>query len=299
MDQEQKESKMQNTQEGPNVAYANFYSWFLLPLMIVLIGLGLSVIVARTLYGESEDIDYWLNEIRYGSHSKRWTSAQQMAQIMMADPSQIPHDEIFQGKLINALEDARNEDHRMRYFLLSIMGMTGDQAYGETLVKSLDDENKDCVRAAINSIGLIKYAEGYSKVIKMLKESNDPLVRLDLCVTLGELGQVSAIDELLDVHANDPFPNVRWEAALALLKLGDSECKHTIAKLLDVDEYSKYGDSITDDEIQRTILTVLEAIDQYSLHDDSILIPNIINLSKDNKYPSIKSKAITILEGNG
>ena len=62
----------------------------------------------------------------------------------------------------------------------------------------------------------------------MLKESNDPLVRLDLCVTLGELGQVSAIDELLDVHANDPFPNVRWEAALALLKcynLGRDEIK--------------------------------------------------------------------------
>ena len=299
MDQEQKNKETTASQDSPNVAYANFYSWFLLPLMIVLIGLGISVVIARTLYGESEDINYWLNEIRYGSHSKRWTSAQQMASIMMADTSQIPHDEGFQGKLIGALEDARDEDHRMRFFLISIMGMTGDKEYGKTLVNSLDDKNKDCVRAAINSIGLIKYTDAYKNISQMLKNDNDPVLRLDLCVTLGELRNTDAITILSDIHSNDPYPNVRWEAALALLKLGHDGCKETIADLLDTKQYQQYKESITNEEIERTMMTILEAIDRLGLHEDSMLTPNIIALSNDNTYPAIKSKAKNILEENG
>jgi len=279
-------------------AYANFYSWFLLPLMIVLVGLGLAIPLFNTLYGESEDISYWMNEIKYGSYNKRWTSAQRMASIMMADTNQIPHDSGFQGKLIGALEEARIDDYKMRFFLISIMGMTRDKAYGKTLVNSLEDNNRDCVRAAINSIGLIKYKPGFSAIIDMLKYEDDNRIRLDLCVTLGELGNKEAISILSNIHSNDENQNVRWEAALALLKLGYENSKSTIASLLSMEEYSKYP-QITNDEIERTILTILEIIDRLGLNNDIAFTPSIVALASSNKYPLVKSRAKNILEANG
>ena len=71
MEQEQK-NKIDEL--GQSRIYVLFYSFFLLPLMITIFGVMFFLIV-KFLTFESEDPYDLLNNIKFGSSSKRWQSA--------------------------------------------------------------------------------------------------------------------------------------------------------------------------------------------------------------------------------
>ena len=134
--------------------YVLFYSFFLLPLMITVFGVMFFLIV-KFLTFETEDPYDLLNNIKFGSASKRWQSAYELSKIL-SDQELIPSDNSFKEMFVNAYQKSTHDDYKVKMYLILAMGKTKDVYYGDALMEALDDELLDIRLAAIQSFGPLR-----------------------------------------------------------------------------------------------------------------------------------------------
>ena len=115
-------------------------------------------------------------------------------------------------------------------YLALAMGRTGQQEFGPTLIEGLEDEDKGSRLAAITALGILRYEPCVNQVRKFIQDSYSNEEKLAAAITLGSLGDKSVISELQNL-LEDEEPNIRWDAAIALVKLGDLSGNQTINNL--------------------------------------------------------------------
>lgn len=279
-----------NTEDINNSSkvYALFYSFFLIPLMITIFGV-LFFFLFEILTYEDQDPQHLLNNIKSGSLTKRWQSAYELSNLMK-DTEKIPTDDLFVNQMISMYEKSIYDDSRVRTYLALAMGQTGNEKFGDVLVNSLDDDNLENRIAVIKSLGMIKYPPSVKKLNNLVGSDANVQERLAAVISLGEISDASSKNFLIPL-LEDEEPNIRWDAAIALIKMNDFSGVYILEKLLRREYYANYK-NIDANEVNNSILTILALV---SKNPNNSFVDELEILAKDEKNIKIREFSMKIL----
>ena len=279
-----------NTEDINNSSkvYALFYSFFLIPLMITIFGV-LFFFLFEILTYEDQDPQHLLNNIKSGSLTKRWQSAYELSNLMK-DTEKIPTDDLFVNQMISMYEKSIYDDSRVRTYLALAMGQTGNEKFGDVLVNSLDDDNLENRIAVIKSLGMIKYLPSVKKLNNLVGSDANVQERLAAVISLGEINDSSSKNFLIPL-LEDEEPNIRWDAAIALIKMNDFSGVYILEKLLRREYYANYK-NIDANEVNNSILTILALV---SKNPNNSFLDELEILAKDEKNIKIREFSMKIL----
>ncbi len=322
MSQEQ-QNKVSNSNSDPSMTseqYSRFYSFFLLPLMIAVLG-SLFFIVFESMTEEDNGFEKLISDINDGSHSKRWHAAYRLGVELSANSESeaFPMDDRQKNMLINTYENSidyensindKNPDkYNLRSYLIIAMGKTRDSYYGEALLNGLSSESSVIRISTIQSLGEIQYKPASKKILDLIKFSDcckeNPGIKTITCASCIDdieiLTSVIALGKIQDKESipflrkmlNYEQPNVTWDAAIALAKMGDDSGENIINNLLSRDFYDDY-ENIDQQETNNTILVALAVVSELK---NPLFKSNISYLASDlESNPEIRNRAKIIEE---
>ena len=282
----------QDTQKNENSRiYVLFYSFFLIPFMIAVFGAVFFLLFKFITY-ETNSPEDLLNQVKVGSASKRWQSAFELAKILN-NPDADPLTDSFKDQLISAYERSVHDDALVRSYLAMAMGSTKDTTFGKILVSGLEDETLETRVAAIQAIGFLKYYPATKSIRNLIETTDTQTEKLTATIALGMIGDPSTIPHLKKL-LEDEEANIRWDAAIALAKMGDNSGAYIIEGLLDR-EYLKQFKQIDPLEEKKVIMI---AIRTASILFDKRFEDKLSLLSKNDQDLSVRNAAIKALENN-
>ena len=282
----------QDTQKNENSRiYVLFYSFFLIPFMIAVFGAVFFLLFKFITY-ETNSAEDLLNQVKVGSASKRWQSAFELAKILN-NPDADPLTDSFKDQLISAYERSVHDDALVRSYLAMAMGSTKDTIFGKILVSGLEDETLETRVAAIQAIGFLKYYPATKSIRNLIETTDTQTEKLTATIALGMIGDPSTIPHLIKL-LEDEEANIRWDAAIALAKMGDNSGAYIIERLLDR-EYLKQFEQIDPLEEKKVIMI---AIKTASILFDKKFEDKLSLLSKNDQDLSVRNAAIKALENN-
>ena len=280
--------KEDNTSSESSRIYTLYYSFFLIPFMIAIFG-AVFFLLFRFITFETNDASELLNQVKLGSASKRWQSAYELSKVFN-DPDNIPSDIAFKSQMISAYEHSIHDDPLVRSYLAIAMGVTRDEYYGATLLKGLNDKNRESRLAAIQATGMVGFSDALPKLKSIIKDSEFEDERLAITIATGLIGDSSSIPFLRQLM-DDEEPNIRWDAAVALAKMKDTSSVKIINNLLDR-KYLNLFPELDASEIDQTIMI---AIYVTSILNDSRFYPNLKALALDENL-KVRNVALKTLE---
>ena len=280
---------IENQKEESSRIYTLFYSFFLIPFMIAIFG-AIFFLLFRFITYETNDATELLNQVKIGSATKRWQSAFELSKVLN-NPETVPEDIAFKNQMISAYNHSINDDPLVRAYLAIAMGATGDNYYAEELLSGLDDESRESRLAAIQAVGMVRTKLAVSKLINILNNSDFQDERLAATMSLGFIGDDRAIPKLNEL-LNDNEPNIRWDSAVALAKMGVRTSIPIIENLMNRDYLMTFPE-LDYKEIDKVIMT---AIETSTLIVDSTFEPSLIELAKNDQSLTVRDLAIKALK---
>ena len=278
-----------NQKEESSRIYTLFYSFFLIPFMIAIFG-AIFFLLFRFITYETNDASELLNQVKIGSATKRWQSAYELSKVLN-DPETIPQDLSFKNQMISAYDHSINDDPLVRAYLAIAMGATGDQFYAEDLVNGLKDDSRESRLAAIQAVGMVRSKLAVMRLIDIIDKSDYQDERLAATMSLGFIGDSRAIPKLNELLEDDE-PNIRWDSAIALAKMGEKSSIPVIENLMDRD-YLMTFPQLDYKEINKVIMT---AIETSSLVVDNRFEPKLMELAKTDENLTVRDAAIKTLK---
>ena len=269
--------------------YSLFYSFFLIPFMIAIFG-AVFFLLFRFITYETTDASELLNQIKIGSATKRWQSAYELSKVLN-DPDAVPFDLSFKNQMVSAYDHAINDDPLVRAYLAIAMGATGDQYYGDKLVLGLNDESRESRLAAIQAVGMVKEQSAISRLSEIIKSSDFQDERLAATMSLGFIGNSKSIP-LLNSLLDDDEPNIRWDAAIGLAKMGEDSSIPTIQNLMDRNYLSTFPE-LDQNEVTKVILTAIETT---TIIVDQRFEPLLETLASSDENLKVRNAAIKTLK---
>ena len=266
-----------------------YYAFFLIPLMVTMLGV-MFFFVFKVLTFESNSPQDYLTDVQIGSATKRWQAAYELSKILSV-PDRVPINEGFQKKMISIYEHSIHDDSMVRTYMAMAMGRTGQIIYGPTLMVGLKDEDAVSRLAAIKALGFLKYRPAIRHLEIFLDENYSNEERLAAVISLGGMGDESVIQKL-KILLNDEEPNIRWDVAIALAKLGDSSGADIIVNLLDRSYFNKFSDVDSDEEVK----AILVAIQISSQYPSDKFVTNLMKLATFDHNMEIRDRAIKALD---
>ena len=282
-------TSIENQKEDSSRIYTLFYSFFLIPFMIAIFG-AIFFLLFRFITYETNDASELLNQVKIGSATKRWQSAYELSKVLN-NPETIPVDVSFKNQMISAYDHSINDDPLVRAYLAIAMGATGDQFYAEELVNGLEDESRESRLAAIQAVGMVRSELAVVQLIEVLDNSDYQDERLAATMSLGFIGDSRAIPKLNELLEDDE-PNIRWDSAIALAKMGEESSIPIIENLMDR-EYLMTFPELDFKEINKVIMT---AIETSSLVLDNRFEPRLVELARSDESLTVRDAAIKTLK---
>ena len=274
--------------------YALFYSFFLIPFMLAIFGAMFFFMFQFLTYEKSTPSDL-LNNIQSGSATKRWQSAFELSN--MLSPEKIVNPALFENRLKNLFEKSKYDDLRVRTYLALAMGKTQNPIFGPILIEALKDENESVRIASIKSLGILRYKESCDKFVNILSNSSSNSEKLACIISLGAIGEEKYSNNLVEI-LDDEEPNLRWDAAIALLKMGNEKGVPIVKNLLSRDYYKQFppkksGEGMNDNEID---IAINAAIAASSIYIDDRFRDELLFLSKSDKNIAIRELALKTID---
>ena len=277
-----------NSMSNSSKAYALFYSFFLIPLMITIFGV-LFFFLFKMLTYESQNPHDLLNNIKSGSLTKRWQSAYELSNLM-SDPERVPSDDLFNNQMEMMYEKSIYDDQRIRTYLALAMGQTQNKDFCSVLNKGVKDSFLENRIAAIKSIGMLECTEYVDTINNLLTSKEDNQIRLAAVISAGQILDSSSINYLKNI-LDDEEPNIRWDSAISLAKFNDKSGYSILKNLLTREYYANFAE-VDINEVDNAILTVLAVVSRLEGKDFDFEL-NI--LSKSEKNIKIREFAMKIL----
>jgi HEAT repeat protein len=277
------------TKQESSRVYVLFYSFFLIPFMIAIFG-AIFFLLFRFLTFETDDASELLNQVKIGSASKRWQSAFELSKVFNK-PEKIPTNLAFKNQMVSAYKHSIHDDPLVRSYLALAMGVTRDDFYSTSLINGLDDVNRESRLAAIQAVGMIGTKTATMRLKELASIADYPDERLAATISLGLIGDpktIPLLKELLD----DEEPNIRWDSAIALAKMGDRSGALIIANLLDRDYLNDFP-KVDEAEKNQAIMIAIKVTSQ--LKDDRF-IENLVALAESDVNLKIRDAAMKILK---
>ena len=278
--------------------YALFYSFFLIPLMMVVFGV-LFYLLFNVLTDEPTDINQLLNKLETGSMRDKANASYRINKLFDDYPEKYSPD--FRQRIIRIHKMSKSEysfDNTLRLHVIMIMGNSKDTTYGKYLIDELSADDYDSRIKAIESLGKIRYKPSAKLLKKFLGKNNSFHEKLSATGSLGNIGNTSVIPNLVQLVNSWPAdwneadgPELRWEATMALLKLGysDEKTNYIISNLLDRSYYSGY-EQLDSNQTKFLLLKILHILD--SIKNTELLSPfknSIFDLSNNDTSLEIRN----------
>lgn len=266
------------------------HSFVIIPACVALLFVALFYILASA--GRELTVDDYLQSIREGNRTVRWQSALELSKLL-ADPSQIPDDEEFVPELLKLFNDeALYEDEpRVRLFLSLAIGRTGGPQCYEPLKAALEGaKGVEEQSVYIRALGFLGDPKVVDVLLPML-EHTDTVLRHETVQALGFIG-VEKSRSGLRTMLNDPEPNVRWDAAVALAKMEDMAAKPVLMELLDRDYYESFPDVRAEGRTRAMVTAARAAV----LLNDPELNVKIKQLSESDPNIRVRGTALEIVK---
>jgi HEAT repeat protein len=273
--------------------------FFLIPLAVV--GVTILVYVGfRSLLTDQRSPQDYLLEIQTGGTTRRWPAAYELSRLM-ADP-QVRADRALGPALVKAFELAKDDDPRVRQYLALALGRLDpplpDRAIADLKV-ALNDPDSEARIMAIWALG----SSGDGSVVPELQPlyaSPDAGIRKMVVYALGALpgdGQIATLRTALE----DPAPDVRWNAAVALARHGNHESVPVLHQMLDrayVEETVKRTSrpDADQDPVADVMISGLRAL--AALKDTSLRAP-VEELSQQDRSMKVRQAALEALRVMG
>ena len=280
--------KIVHTAENNSKVYTLYYAFFLIPLVVTILGIMFFFMFKVLTYETSSPLDY-LNDVQYGAATKRWQSAYELSKILSI-PDLVPLDKGFRQKMISAYEHSIHDDPTVRMYLALAMGRTGHKEYGIKLLEGLKDQDKGSRLAAIKALGLLAYIPSIPAIHEFTHEPFSNEERLAATIALGNMNDNTVIP-ILQNMLEDEEPNIRWDAAIALAKLEDSSGLQVIINLLD----RSYFDHFTEVNEEEEVQAILVAIQISSQYPSEQFVTNLLKLATLDRNMQIRDLAIKTL----
>src|ERR1019366_6354635 len=99
--------------------------FFLFPLIIIAICVGIFLLFGYLIYDQSSTKDY-LAEIRTGSGSARWQAAYELSNIISTDNKKLKDPELVRS-VSTLYINSKDDDPRVRQYLALTLGKMGDR----------------------------------------------------------------------------------------------------------------------------------------------------------------------------
>ncbi|MGD8328638.1 MAG: HEAT repeat domain-containing protein [Acidobacteriota bacterium] len=206
--------------------------FFIFPMLLVIGAVGVFLLFGLIAH-EDKTAQEYLAEVTGGGINEPWQGAFGLANLLAQDDS-LRGDPAIAQLIANALDHPNAEDPQVRTFLLLALGRVGDPDSIPLLTGYLDDPDAD-VRLktlwAIGNIGAPAAQQSVPQLVERLTDE-DAAVRGYSAYVLGTLDDQRAVDPL-EVALNDPVGQVRFNAAVALARLGSDAGMEELHRMID------------------------------------------------------------------
>jgi hypothetical protein len=212
--------------------------FFFVPLLLVGASLavfaGLGALVAQGPAGTNDLV----RQIAEGGKNARWQAAQELSNQVARGEVDLRRDASLSGAVTEAFRKARSDgdDPRVLQHLAVLLGRSGQPQAGAALVEALADGSPD-VRIYATA-GLAEFSDPATvDAIARGLQDLDPGVRAVSAYAAAAIaadhgGAGSALESALVAALEDPSVDVRWNAALALARLGRPQGADLLWKML-------------------------------------------------------------------
>jgi len=206
--------------------------FFIFPMLLVIGAVGVFLLFGLIAH-ENKTAQEYLAEVTGGGINEPWQGAFGLANLLAQDES-LQGDPAIAQLIANALDHPNAEDPQVRTFLLLALGRVGHPDSIPLLTGYLDDPDAD-VRLktlwAIGNIGAPAADQSTPQLVEHLTDE-DSAVRGYTAYVLGTLDDQRAVDPL-EIALNDPVGQVRFNAAVALARLGSDAGMEELRRMID------------------------------------------------------------------
>jgi HEAT repeat protein len=290
------------------------FQFFLIPLAVVGVAVALYLGFRSMVSDERTARDY-ITEVRFGGMNRQWPAAFELSRLM--DDPRVRADRALAVELVKAFDEAKDGDPRVRKYLALAIGRLEPPLPAEAvavLLKALDDPEKpwtpdmwsringwtaEMNEAHISTIWALG-ASGDPAIVPKLQplySSPDPGIRKIVVYALGALpGDTQNVT--LRTALNDPAVDVRWNAAVALARHGNSEGVPVLRQMLDrsyVEQTVKRDvrQDSDQDPIAEVMISGLRAV---AVLRDASLKPAVESLSQLDRSLKVRQAALEALK---
>ena len=231
--------------------------FFILPMLLVFGAIGVFLLFGLIAH-EDKSVDEYLAEVTGGGINEPWQGAFGLANKLAQDES-LYRDPGIARRIAAALGHPSAQAPRVRIFLLLALGSVGHESSIPVVVEYLDDPNADVRLNAIVAISKIGVPAAIATAPQVAERLNDDdeTVRGYSAYVLGTLENGEVIKPL-EVALNDPVGQVRWNAAVALARLGTDTGRAELHRMIDRD-YLMTIDELNLQQQQDAMIAAIQA----------------------------------------
>jgi HEAT repeat protein len=288
--------------------------FFLIPLAVVAV-IGVVYLGFRSMVVDTRGAREYLAEIQNGGSDRRWPAAYELSRLM--DDPKVRADRSLAPALVNAFEQAKDDDPRIRRYLALAIGRLDPPLPAEAidmLSKSLDDPDRvpaqdwisrltgwsdsDLGEVRISTIWALG-ASGDPRVATRLLpfyQSPDAGVRKMVVYALGALPGDAQLDTLR-AALQDPAPDVRWNAAVGLARHGDRQGAGVIRQMIDRDyvEHVVTREVRQDQDLDPVADVIISGLRAAAVLKDGTMRERIAELSQQDRSMKVRQAALEAL----
>lgn len=289
--------------------------FFLIPLAVVAVT-AVVYLGFRAMLVDSRGAHDYLAEIQNGGTDRRWPAAYELSRLM--DDPAVRADRSLGPALVTAFERAKDDDPRIRRYLALAIGRL-DPPWPpnavDVLSQSLDEprpvvaqdwmarltgwSESDLGEVRISTIWALGASgePGVAARLQPLFQSPDAGIRKMVVYALGAL---PGDTQLMTLHLalDDPAPDVRWNAAVALARHGDRQGAGVIRQMLDrahVEQFVK-RDVRQDGNLDPIADVMISGLRAAAVLKDETLREPIASLSQQDRSMKVRQAALEALK---
>jgi HEAT repeat protein len=271
---------------------------FLTPFAVIgallLLGLGFFFVLTP----RERTADEVLERVLRGGANERWQAAQELAH-RVSDPSEREKlDPGFPARVRAALEKSREDEPRVREFLVGTLAFLRDPASVDLLARLLEDPGEDPegrIRwACAMAFGPLGDPSAVPLLERTLRESPDEGLRIACTHSLGRLPGEASVAALREALADEAWL-VRCNASIALTFHGLDDGKEYLLELLEREKLRslREGAFRREEDQEKAVVEGVRALASIGARE---AIPRLERLAEEDPNPRVQDAALRALE---
>ncbi len=267
------------------------------PLAIVAVGVGVFVLFGLITAEGKGPRDY-LDLIRTGSSNRRWQAAYELSTVIQLGKDPELSDPRLVTEMVTLFENAEGDDTRVRRYLALALGRLGDAHAVPALLEYVVGVRRGEGPAgdaethiyAVWALGAIGNDAAVPELVA-LTTHEDPGLRKTAVHALGVFPSEEAIGALRSA-LDDPVDDVRWNAATALARQGDTAALPVLEQMLDREQLAR-AEVATPEQMEAILL---QAVAAAAFLPDPALEARLTELGDDDPNLRVRDAARRSLE---